>query len=499
MQRRHLTGAIVGAALLLSGGSALAQGKDTLNVDLPQQPATLDPHLQWNTDSYTVYRNIFDNLVTRNAQGDIVPQVATAWTYLTPTEIEFTIRDDITFHDGAKLTAEDVAYSVNRIIDPDLKSPQLSQFNTIDKAEVTAPDKVKITTKTPYPVLLAQLVKLSIVPQAVVEQVGDEAFNLEPVGSGPYKFVEWQKGVRVTLEAADGYWRGEPPFRTVNFNAVPDTATRIADLRTGRADIVRNLNPDDATALQAESNVKILATPTERVGYMFINALAGPTEDVRVRRAIAHSIDRQLLVEALLAGYATSVDIVLTPASFGYVSDIEGYPYDITRAQALVKEAGAEGAELTFLTSPAYDERVVQALQQMIQESGLRVNISSSDQATFLKRRQGPPEDAGSLSIGNWSCACQDADGVIYPLFQSDSIWSQYENPAYDKVIEAARSTLDEAERLKLYRQAFEILREDVPGLGMYQNHAIYGARKELVWQPTPNEAFFVFEMAWQP
>jgi peptide/nickel transport system substrate-binding protein len=497
--RRMLAGLVAAGFFLLSMPASADWQKETLNVDLPGEPATLDPHLQWDTDSYTVYRNIFDNLLTRNVAGEIVGQIATEWSYVTPTEIEFVIQEGVTFHDGSPLTAEDVAFSINRIIDPELRSAQLSQFNTIIEAEATDDGRVLVRTETPYPVLLAQLVKLSIVPKAHVESVDAETFNQQPIGSGPYRFASWQRGVAVTLDAFEGYWRGAPPFGRVVFNAVPDRATRIANLRTGRTDIIRGLNPDDATALEHESGLKVLATPTERVGYMFLNALAGPTADVRIRRAIAHSIDRELLVEALLAGYGEPVDIVLTPASFGYIEEIEGYPYDIERARELVSEAGAEGTELVFLTSPAYDPRIVQALQQMIQEAGLQVTLSSSDQPTFLKRRQGPAEDAGNISIGNWSCACQDADGVIFPLFRSGGIWSKYENPAYDEVVDAARATLDEAERLELYRQAFEILREDVPGLGLYQNYAIYAARAPLEWTPTPNEAFFAFEMEWKP
>src|SRR6185295_12060322 len=137
-----------------------------------------------------------------------------------------------------------------RITDPAFKSPQLSQFNSIVKAEAAGADRVRLTTSSPYPALLAQLVKLSIVPHAHVERVGNDKFNLEPMGSGPYRFVSWQKGVRVTLAAHDAYWGGRPPFRTVTFQAVPDTATRIANLRTGKADIIRALNPDDAAGLK---------------------------------------------------------------------------------------------------------------------------------------------------------------------------------------------------------------------------------------------------------
>jgi peptide/nickel transport system substrate-binding protein len=477
---------------------AAAQTKDALSVDLPADAATLDPHVQWDTDSYSIYRNIFDNLLTRDADGKIVPQIATAWRYVSDTVIDFDIRTDVKFHDGSPLTAEDVVFSVKRITNPAFKSPQLGQFNSIMAAEAVAPATVRLTTKEPYPVLLAQLVKLSIVPKRYVETVGDAKFNVEPIGSGPYRLASWQKGVRVALEANESYWRGKPFFRRLTFQPVPDPATRIADLRTGKADVARGLNPDDVAALKGEAQLQILSVPTERIGYMFVNALAGPTADVRVRRAIAYALDRPLIIEALLAGYGRPVEIVLTPANFGYLGDIKGYPHDPARAKALLKEAGAEGAELTFLTSPAYDQRIVQAIQQMLGEVGLKVTIAMNDQATYLRRRQGQPAESGSLSIGRWSCACGDADGVIQPLFHSASIWSKYRNPSYDEAVEKARATLDPAARLAWYRKAHEIIREDVPGVGLYQDVAIYGAGRGLRWKPTADESFFVFDMRWE-
>lgn len=483
-------------AVALSSGSALAAGKDALLVTIAGDAATLDPHIQWDTDSYTVYRNIFDNLVTRNPKGEIVPQIGKSWKYLNDNEIEFEIVDGAKFHDGTPLTAQDVAFSVQRITNPAFKSPQLSQFNSIVEATASG-NKVKLRTSSPYPALLAQLVKLSVVPEAYVKKVGDVEFNQKPVGSGPYKLVTWQRGVRIQLEAQQGYWRGKAPFEKVEFRGVGDASTRIADLKTGKADIIRGVNPDDAALLAKEANLQVLSVPTERIGYAFVNALNPPTDDVRVRRAIAHAIDRKGIIDALLGGYGKMVNIVLTPANFGYIDGFQGYAYDPAKAKALIKEAGADGKELTFITSPVYDQRVVQAIQQMLGEVGLKVNISTSDQPTYLKRRQGNPSEAGHISTGNWSCACQDADGVINPLFRSDSIWSKYKNPEYDKLIDTARQTLDEMKRLDAYKKAFEILERDVPGIGLYQNVAIYAARKELQWAPTPNEAFFIFEMKW--
>jgi peptide/nickel transport system substrate-binding protein len=479
--------------------SVVAQAaKEVLTIDAPNDAATLDPHLQWDTDSYGVYRNIFDNLLTRDATGKIVPQIATAWRFVDDTHAVFDIRPDVKFQDGTPLSAEDVVFSVKRITNPALKSAQLSQFDQIADAEALGPTKVRLTMKKPYPVLLAQLVKLSIVPKAYVERVGDQGFNLKPLGSGPYKLHEWQKGVEVRLDANENYWRGRPPFKTVIFRAVPDVSTRVADLKTGRADLVRLLPPDEAIALKNNARLAVLTVPTERVGYLSINAQAGPTTDVRVRQAIAHAIDKQGLIDALLQGFGKPVNSIGADPVFGYFADIAAYDYDPAKARALIKDAGAEGAVVTLLTSPAYDRRVVEAIQQMINDVRLKVEVVTLDQATFLRRRQGTPSDAGGLALGVWSCACQDADGIIFPLFRSGSTWSKYSNPAYDAAVDAARSTLDEAVRLVEYRKAYEILREEVPGLGLYQAFASYGARRELKWQPTPNESLFVMDMSWQ-
>ena len=164
----------------------------------------------------------------------------------------------------------------------------------------------------------------------------------------------------------------------------------------------------------------------------------------------------------------------------------------------MIKAAGAEGATLPFLTSPAYPQNIIQAIQQMLDQVGLKVVIREMDQATYLHDRQGPPAAAGSLAFGLWSCACQDADGTIWPLFHSGSIWSKYANPAFDHAVDAARSTLDTKARMADYHKAFEILRQDVPGVGLYQADALYGARKQLQWTPTPNEAFFIMDMKWK-
>jgi peptide/nickel transport system substrate-binding protein len=492
MSLRHA----LAAALVLAATPALAS-KDLFVVDQIAPPASLDPHVQWDPDSYFVYRNMFDNIVARDQTGKIVPQVATSWAYQSDTQLVLKIRDDITFQDGSKLTPEDVVFSVRRVTDPAFKSPQLSQYDSITAAEVTGANEVRLTTKRAYPVLLAQLTKMSVVPKTVVEKLGNEGFNQAPVGSGPYRLTSYTRGVRAELAAMPNYWRGAPPFPRVEFRPVPDESTRIADVRTGRADITRITLTDDADALKSDAAVKVLWAPVERVALVALNAIYGPTKDVRVREAIAHAIDRNLIVEALLKGYAKTVDETLTPANFGW-ADIKGYSYDPDRSRALLKEAGiAPGTKVTFPTGPTFDQRVVQALAAMLGDVGLDVQISMVDTGTYLRLRQGRPDEAGDVSFFRWSCGCQDADGVLFPLFHSSSQWAKYNNPTVDAELEAARNTLDEKSRLAHYHNVLQILHDDVASVPLYQDVMMFVARKEVKFQPTANEAFFLMDMSW--
>ena len=496
--RNRLLAAMLGLSLLIAAVPVLA-AKDRLTVDLVNEPSSLDPQVQWNPDSYSVYRNIFDNLVTRNDKGEIVPQVASSWKQVSDSVVEFQIRPDVVFHDGYKLTPEDVVFSVRRITDPKFASPQLGQFDKIIKAEAIGANTVRLTTDGPYPALLAQLVKLSIVPKHLVEAVGKDAFNLKPVGSGPYVFQNWQRGVQVTLVRNDKYWGAKGPFPTVVFRAVPDAATRVANLQAGASDLAVTLNSDLAAQLKSSPKTKILSVPTERVAYLRLNPSKPPFDNDKVRQAVALAVDKASLVEGILGGYDKPVSQMLTPAHVGFTPDLVALPYDLKKAQALVKEAGpAAKGEIELATSPVFDQRIVQALQQMLVEAGLNVKINMADMANYLKRAQGGPEVVPALSFGRWSCACLDADGVLFPLLHKSSSWSAYRNPKVDKMLEDGRQTLDPKKRVEAYRGVNQAVAHDVPLVPLYQSAAIYGAARGLEWQPTPDESLFVNRMGFK-
>jgi peptide/nickel transport system substrate-binding protein len=412
--------------------------------------------------------------------------------------MEFTIRDDIWFHDGTKLTPADVVFSAKRITDKKFKSPQLGQFNKIIDAKVTGANTVVLITDGPYPPLMAQLVKLSIVPEAYITKVGNDAFNKNPIGSGPYKFIEWKRGVKIVLNSNGSYWRGKPPFASVEFQAVKDGATRIANLKTGSADLVVAVSPDQAPEIKNHKGIKVLSSPTERVGYMMMNTQHGPLADIRVRRAIAHGLNRQLIIDALLGGYGEVVSQLLTPAHFGWVDGIPTLDYDPAKAKALLKEAGYKSSDVLVLnTSTRFSQQLNQAVQQQLAEIGVTMDISVTDHPTYLSKRTARPEGFGGFAIGRWSCACQDADGVLYAMFHSTSKWSKFADPEMDKLLEAARSTLDKKVRLATYKKIHELIYNKVPSIPIYQVTSIYGAQDSLNWKPTANETMFVMDMSW--
>ncbi len=496
MKRLMLAALLAASALTLPVSGADA--KDLLVVDFIAEPSSLDPHVQWNTDSFNVYRNIFDNVLTRDDTGEISSQIATEWTYRTDSEIEFKIRDDVTFHDGEKLTAEDVAFSINRMIDPAFASPQLGQFNGIENAEATDDTTVVVTTKGAYPVLLAQLTKLSVVPKHVVEAVSKDEFNVNPVGSGPYRFETWNRGVEVVLARNDDYWGDKGEFPKVAFRAVPDGSTRIANLQSGTTDLASNLDNDLAAQLEASGQGKVLPVRGERLAYFALNVNKAPLDDARVRLAIAHAIDKEGIVEGILGGFDAPLSQLTSPVSFGYVEGIEAPAYDPEKARELVAEVGdAAKTPITLLSTPTYDQRVVQAIQQMLTDVGLNVEIQLTDMGNWMQQMQSGPETIPATSFGRWSCGCQDADGTLYPLLHSSSNWAYIKDDQIDAALDEARSIIDQDRRLELYKTVHEIVARENYIIPLYQASVLYGAAHEVEFSPLPNENLFLNRVGW--
>jgi peptide/nickel transport system substrate-binding protein len=273
----------------------------------------------------------------------------------------------------------------------------------------------------------------------------------------------------------------------------------VANLQAGASDLAVTLDSDLAAQIKPSPKAKVLSVLTERVAYLAMNIQKAPLDDVKVRQAIAYSIDKEGLVEGILGGYDKPVPELLTPAHVGWVEGIQALPYDLTKAKALIEAAGPKvKQEISLLTSPVYDQRVVQAIQQMLVEAGLSVNIEMTDMATWLKQMQSGPDAIPQMAFSRWSCACQDADGVLFPILHSSSGWANAKDPEIERSLVEARQTLDAKRRLEFYRSVHERLAKELFVVPLYQVGIIYGAAKGLEWQPTPNESMFLNRMAWK-
>jgi peptide/nickel transport system substrate-binding protein len=411
----------------------------TLTVDSDSYPATLDPGLQYGTGSYIVYRNIYDQLLRRDpTTNKPVPWIATKWTQTNPDSWKFTLRNNVKFTDGTPLTAADVAFSINRILDKSLNSAQYANFSMISQATAQGSTTLIIQTHSPSPTLVSFLTTLSIVSKAYVDKNGAAILNKAPMGSGPYKFESAQAGAQVTLIRNGDYWHGKPTIAKVIFRAVPNEATRVADIRSGLADLATALSPDDATQLKSAAGSTVLTVPTEFATYVLLNTIGSgsPADSAKVRQAIEHAIDRDSLMKSLLAGYAKPINAVVSPPVFGYPAGEKAISYSPSLAKKLLKESGTPHPVLNFLTQPAYNQQVVQAIQSELQAVGFTVNIHLVDSATFNSSLQSPNKTWGDAAMLSWSCGCLDADGTLSPMFHTGGGWSSYANPTVDALID---------------------------------------------------------------
>ena len=221
--------------------------------------------------------NMFDSLLHRNTKLEFEPSLATSWKALSDTAWEFKIRKGVRFHNGEIMTPEDVKYSFDRVLDQTKKSPQYGNIRAIKEVKVVDAETVHIITDKPFPLLLERLVFFCIVPKKHILAVGDQAFgSTAPVGTGPWKFVEWKRDQLIRLEAFDQHWRGKPPFKYLVFRAIPEYATQYAEIKTGGVDIIREVSADITPELKTHPQTYVSSTPILRVHYVELDMRSAP-------------------------------------------------------------------------------------------------------------------------------------------------------------------------------------------------------------------------------
>jgi peptide/nickel transport system substrate-binding protein len=455
-------------------------------------PSTLDPQVADDGNERAVNDNIYETLVARNPETmELVPGLAESWAQVDATTWEVKLRQGITFHNGEPFNAEAAAFSINRVINPDFKSEQISFFSTIKEGKVVDDSTIQVITDGPDPTLPARLYWLKIVPP---KYAADANFGTNPVGTGPYKFVEWVRDDHVDLVANADYWGTKPTIAEVRIRPIKEEVTRLAALKAGEVDFVRSLIPEYVNEVP-----KVASTPGIEFPWLRLNCLVGPLTDKRLRQAINYAINKDELAESLYSGYAVPADgQLLTTGHFGYNPDLKAYPYDPDKAKALIQEAGYANEELELIGEAGRwlkDKELIEAVAGQLREVGLNVTVNIVEWSQWLDLLFAGADKAPTIQFSSNDNALLDADRTVSALFHSTGSQTAYSNPELDQLIDAARSETDMAKREDLYHQVTQIVYDDAV-IGFLLNlKDIYGMTDRVEWTPRRDGKVLVIEM----
>ena len=454
--------ALLAVALL---GLAHAQ-TGTLELAVAQSPAGLDPHKVTAFSSFAVVNQVYDGLLEINADLQLEPALAESYEISDDGLIyTFALRQGVVFHNGRPFDADDVVYSLERILDPETGSPQASRFDQVASAEAAGPHTVVFTLNEPFAPFLANMPNLYVVAREVVEEHGD--LQQVAVGTGPFALVEVVPDTYLRLEAHDAYYRpGEPAVAELRYNVVPEGSTRAAGLRTGTYHLLPDVDPTTAVTLRTAAGVNVLEVPGLAYTLLGLNTTRAPFDDARVRQALNLAIDREELVDAVFLGNAVPAG-PLSDALADWALPTEEFPcyrYDPEAAQELMAEAGYEdGFSFTILTFGTRRDvaDTAQVVQAQLERAGLQVEVNVAEFGTFVQDWQNSNFDA-FVSLNGGSI---DPDGYLHRTFITGGSTNvfQYSDAEVDRLLERGRTTADTAERQAIYQELQRTLACDGP------------------------------------
>ena len=466
-------------------------GRQTITVAVGADAVRLDPPDMTDNLSETVLRHIMDGLVEFDEQLNIKPALAERWEISKDgKDVTFYLRRGVRFHDGTPFNAQAVKANFDRILNGQLRRTSL-YAPYVDSVEVRGPYTVVFHLKAPFGAFLHHLAHGAglIQSPAAIERWGDKV-GQHPVGTGPYRFVEWVPGDHITLEANPDYWRGRPKTDRIVFRVVPEDATRVFQLQTGEADVITWVPPSEVPRLQGAAETNVIVADSLRVIYLGFNTLRRPFDDPRVRQAVNYAINKELIVSQVLGGFARVSDSPMAPKVNGYCST-GGYPYNPEKARQLLREAGyPNGLDVTLWAPQGRylkDYETAVAIQAMLQQVGIRAQLRTFEWATYLRNIFDVPKDQATyqMYLLGWAPSTGDADWVLRPMFHSSAHppgdnASYYANPAVDRLIEQGMRISDPARRAQVYCQAQKLITADAPWAYLHVLQQIVGVRANV-------------------
>jgi peptide/nickel transport system substrate-binding protein len=506
---RRIACSIAGIGLCVAAAAAA-----DLTIGISADVTSLDPHYVATQNNVEIGWHVFDALTRVDERARIIPGIAVSWRAIDPTTWEFKLRKGVKFHDGTELTADDVAYSLERPLSIAGSPGGFAVYvRRIVSKQIVDPYTIRLKTAVPYGAMPQDLNSIMIISKKAAFNATTADFDSgrAMVGTGPYKFVRWSRGDRVELARFDGYWDKRPAWDKVTFRMMSNDPARTAALLSGDVDVVENVPPADLARLRADPNLHIEQTVSWRTIFFhmdqyraqppFVTDLDGkplaknPFMDVRVRRAISKAINRKALVERAMENVAVPASNVVAPQIFGYNADAKPEPFDPDGAKKLLAQAGYPNGFAITVSAPSdryiNDDQVAQAVAQMLSRVGIRCAVEAMPFNVYLTKARDQQFSFAMLGWGSYA-----GDLALRALLVTPNVdkgngawnWGRYSNPQVDKLVEQALDTVDDNKREALAREAGAVVAADVAIIPLYHQIVTWAMKKNIVYQARTDE-----------
>ena len=483
-------------AILLSVSSFNLLASDLVVVQ-NSDAKSLDPQVSNDVPTHRVTLNIYDRLIEKDKDMNLVPGLAENWKQIDPLTLELKLRKNVKFHNGEPFSAKDVVFSLNRA----KEAPSLiAYFSDIEKVEAVDDYTVRITTKKPYGPLVNYLAHIGagIMNEKAVKERGAD-YGQHPVGTGPFVFQSWTSGDKIVLKANPDYYKGKAASDTLTFKVVPEGTNRTIALETGEADIAYDVDPIDVEMVKSNPDLKLAQNSAMSVTYLGFNTKKAPFDKKEVRQAIAYATNVDDIIGAVFLGAAKKANSPVSPYVFGYNKDAKLYTQNIEKAKALLAQAGyPNGFKAKIWTndkSVRKDTAVI--LQDQLKQIGIDVQIEILEWGSYLDRVANGEHE---MFILGWSSSA-DSDSALYALFHSKNLGGAgnrtfYENKRVDELLDKARESTVPADRIEYYKELQNILQEDLPFFTLIYPDDITGMQKNVEgFVPHPESTHILYQV----
>ncbi|MFD8572616.1 ABC transporter substrate-binding protein [Streptomyces sp. NPDC059639] len=480
--------ALAAPALLTGCGGPPAQAAgNVLRVSQTGDPKTMDPHKQGDMTSMNALINLFDTLTTLGRDNTLQPRIALTWKAIEPKVWRFTLRRGVTFHNGEACDAEAVRYSIKRLLDPATKSP-IVELRYVQDVTVVDRYTVDVHTSVHDPILPAKLSLFGgvVVPPKYLKEVGDERFAARPVGTGPFVFKHWQRDHELRLAAYAHHWQGRPHVDELVFVPAPNSSSALAALQSGGVDIVAGMTPDAAQQLDGYPDVRIDHHTGIRTSYLSLDTLSdGPLRDRRVRQALNHAVDVPLLIKAVLGGKATEVPAMIPRGAFGFDPTLKPYERSLTKARALLADAGHPDGISTTLTASNVDANVAEAISGLLARAGVRARVNLLDPGTYAQRLTSDNHGAlGPMYLAASTVWTLDGESMLQSNVRSDRRQSRWHDKRANRLVDREELSVEPAVRRRAFADLQQLIKDEAPFVSLYQIDNIYVRNNRPSWTP---------------